>query len=131
MKLIVKVVNAIQNHLGESNIRLRFTDYLSRFVTLAAFQEYTHTGSTKIGYPSVPFKRTANGGILGSGAVFADESIKQRELWANGHRIDAWRRTKSYRYYAEVRGVSRAYFVLRNAELTMNRTGNESNGIEL
>ena len=86
------------SHYGECHIRLRFTDYISRFTRLAAYQEFAHTGSTKIGYPSVLYRD----GQLGSGTVFADESIRQREMWANGHRIDAWRRTKSYRLYTKV-----------------------------
>ncbi|KAI8987406.1 stabilization of polarity axis-domain-containing protein [Mycotypha africana] len=36
---------------------------------------------------------------LGYGPVFQDESIKQRELNANRHRIEGWRQTISYQYY--------------------------------
>ncbi|WVQ96709.1 hypothetical protein IAU59_003816 [Kwoniella sp. CBS 9459] len=93
-----EILAAMASHYGESNIRLRFTDYLNRFVRLAAYQEYTQTGTTKIGYPSVPYR---DDGILGSGTVFADEQTKSREMWANAHRIDAWRKTKSYRLYAK------------------------------
>jgi hypothetical protein len=86
------------SHYGEAHIRIRFTDYLSRFVRLAAYQESIHTGSTKIGYPSIGFRD----GALGSGVVFADDSARQREMWTNGHRIDAWRKTKSYKLFAKV-----------------------------
>ncbi|WVO14083.1 hypothetical protein L204_101711 [Cryptococcus depauperatus] len=85
------------SHYGESNIRLRFTDYLNRFIRLAAHQEYIHTGSTKVGYPTVNY----HDGQLGSGVVFSDEQMKHREMWANGHRIDAWRKTNSYRLYVK------------------------------
>lgn len=88
----------MSSHYGESNVRLRFTDYLNRFVRLAAHQEYSHTGSTKIGYPTTTFQN----GQLGSGVVFADDQMRQREMWAHGHRIDAWRKTNSYKLFAKV-----------------------------
>jgi hypothetical protein len=80
------------------HVRQRMTEYISRFTRLAAYQEYLHHGSTKIGYPSTTFRD----GRMGSGTVFVDETRKQREMWANGHRIDAWRKTKSYRLFAKV-----------------------------
>ncbi|WVR06325.1 hypothetical protein IAU60_003356 [Kwoniella sp. DSM 27419] len=92
-----EILAAIASHYGESTIRLRFTDYLSRFVRLAAYQEYSQTGSIRIGYPTISYRE----GTLGSGAVFADEQSKQREMWANAHRIDAWRKTQSYKLYAK------------------------------
>ncbi|KAK8858558.1 hypothetical protein IAR55_002787 [Kwoniella newhampshirensis] len=93
-----EILSAMSSHYGEASIRLRFTDYLSRFVRLAAYQESLHTGTTKIGYPTASYRD----GQLGSGAVFADETAKQREMWANGHRIDAWRKTRSYKLYARL-----------------------------
>lgn len=90
---------AIASHYGESHIRLRFAEWLSRFTRLAADQECRHTGSTKIGFPTRPFRD----GALGSGAVFSDDATRQKEMWANGHRIDAWRRTKGYKTFAKVR----------------------------
>ncbi|KAE8540973.1 hypothetical protein D1P53_002326 [Cryptococcus gattii VGV] len=92
-----EIIAAVSSHYGESNIRLRFTDYLNRFVRLAAHQEYSHTGSTKIGYPTITF----HNGQLGSGVVFADDQMRQREMWAHGHRIDAWRKTNSYKLFAK------------------------------
>ncbi|ODN98332.1 hypothetical protein L198_03576 [Cryptococcus wingfieldii CBS 7118] len=92
-----EIAAAMASHYGESNIRLRLTDYLHRFVRLAAYQEYAHTGSSKIGYPTVHY----HDGQLGSGVVFADEQMKQREMWANGHRIDAWRKTNSYKLFSK------------------------------
>ncbi|WVW84697.1 hypothetical protein I302_106731 [Kwoniella bestiolae CBS 10118] len=92
-----EILSATTSHYGESNIRLRFVDYLNRFVRIASHQEYTQTGSTKIGYPSVPYRD----GVLGSGAVFADDQSKQRELWTNTHRVEAWRKTRSYKMFAK------------------------------
>jgi hypothetical protein len=91
-------VLAIHNHFGEAHIRLRMVDFVSRFVRLAAHQEYLQMGSCKIGYPSVVYRE----GQLGSGIVFVDETMRQRETRANQHRIDAWKRTKSYKLYAKV-----------------------------
>lgn len=92
------IITAISNHFGEAHIRLRMVDFVSRFVRLAAYQEYQQTGVVKIGYPSVPYRE----GRLGSGVIFVDEPTKQREMRANAHRIDAWRRTKSYKLYVKV-----------------------------
>ncbi|EIW66750.1 hypothetical protein TREMEDRAFT_45583 [Tremella mesenterica DSM 1558] len=89
------VLSAMTSHFGETHIRLKFIDYLERFVRLAGHQEYLHTGMTKIAYPSTSYRE----GQLGSGVVFPDDSQRQREMWANGHRIDAWRKTNSYRLY--------------------------------
>lgn len=88
----------MQSHYGEPHIRLRFTDYLIRFIRLASYHEFIHTGSTKIGYPTIPCKE----GHLGSGTVFGDDQSKSREMWGNGYRIEAWRKTKSYKLYVKV-----------------------------
>lgn len=95
---IEEILSASTQHYGESHIRVRWTDYISRFVRLAAYQEFMHLGSTKIGYPYTMFRD----GHLGSGVVFIDDSLRQREMWGNVHRIDAWRKTKSYRLVQKV-----------------------------
>lgn len=87
---------------GEANIRLRFTEYMKRFCSLASFQEYSHQGRTRIGFPPLPFKN----GRLGSGTVFPDDAYRQREMRTNGHKIDAWRRTDSYKLYVKVSRAS-------------------------
>lgn len=97
-QFIEEVMLAMSQFQGEANIRLRFTEYMKRFCSLASFQEYAHTGRTKIGYPPSPFKQ----GRLGSGTVFADEAHRQREMRTNGHKIDAWRRTDSYKLCIKV-----------------------------
>ncbi|WWC62606.1 uncharacterized protein I303_105203 [Kwoniella dejecticola CBS 10117] len=95
-----EILSAMASHYGESNIRLRFIDYLNRFVRIASHQEYSQAGSTKIGYPSISF-RDQHPTVLGSGVVFADEQGKQREMWANAHRVEAWRKTRSYKLFAK------------------------------
>ncbi len=76
------------------------TDYIARFTRLAAYQEYTQRGMARSGYPSTPFRVDS----LGTGTVFADDQKRQREMWANGQRIEAWRRTKGYKLFVKVRG---------------------------
>lgn len=88
-----EIMSATTQHYGEGHIRTRFTDYISRFVRLAAYQEYVIFGSTNVGWIYQPFRE----GQLGSGIVFIDDALRQRELKENHYRIDAWRRTKSYR----------------------------------
>ena len=80
-------------------MRFRFTEYVSRFVRLASRYEEVATGSTALGFPSVPFSE----GTLGSGAVFPDDVLASRELGTNASRIEGWRRTKIYQYYTTVR----------------------------
>ncbi|PFH46608.1 hypothetical protein AMATHDRAFT_69501 [Amanita thiersii Skay4041] len=98
---IEDIRSAIEDHFGESLVRMRFTEYVMRFVRLASRYEEEVTGTTKIGYPSIVF---VEGGPdrpvqLGSGMVFNDDATCVRELIANTHRIQAWRMTNSYQYY--------------------------------
>jgi hypothetical protein len=83
---------------GEQHVRIRFTDYISRFVRLAAYQEFLHLGYTRIGYPYATYRE----GHLGSGIVFIDDALRQKEMHGNAHRIDAWRKTRSYRLVQKV-----------------------------
>jgi hypothetical protein len=100
-----QVLSAMSQFQGEANIRLRFTEYIKRFTSLASYQEYSHTGRTKIGFPPTTFRN----GQLGTGTVFADDMARQREMRSNGHKIDAWRKTDSYKLYVK---VSFYYFVM-------------------
>ena len=96
--MIWQIQSAMAGHYGESHVRQRFTDYISRFTRLASYHEFSQTGQTKIGYPTIGYRD----GQLGSGTVFSDESAKSREMRSNVHRIEAWRKTKSYKLYAKV-----------------------------
>ena len=93
-----QVLSAMSQFQGEANIRLRFTEYIKRFTSLASYQEYSHTGRTKIGFPPITFRN----GQLGTGPVFTDDMARQREMRSNGHKIDAWRKTDSYKLYVKV-----------------------------
>ncbi|KAF8993684.1 stabilization of polarity axis-domain-containing protein [Cyathus striatus] len=90
---------AIEDHFGESLVRMRFTEYVARFVRLASRYEEEITGNTKFGYPSASFADIpGRPPQLGSGIAFTDEATCLRELSANAHRIEAWRKTNSYQY---------------------------------
>jgi len=97
-----QVLSAMSQFQGEANIRLRFTEYIKRFTSLASYQEYSHTGRTKIGFPPTTFRN----GQLGMGTVFVDDAARQREMKSNGHKIDAWRKTDSYKLYVKVNLLS-------------------------
>jgi hypothetical protein len=82
---------------------MRFTEYVTRFVRLASRYEEEITGSTTFGFPSAPFAEIpGQPPRLGSGIAFSDEATSLRELAANAHRIEAWRRTSSYKYLTMV-----------------------------
>jgi len=91
---------AIEDHFGENLVRMRFTEYVMRFVRLASKYEEETTGVSRIGYPTSTFVdgATERHAQLGSGIFFGDEASCIRELNANAHRIQAWRTTNSYRY---------------------------------
>lgn len=96
-----QIISAITSHFGETLVRLRFTEYVGRFVRLASRYEEVATGSTALGFPSTPFVE----GSLGKGVVFPDETVAARELATNACRIEGWRRTKAYQYYTTVRNT--------------------------
>ncbi|KAF9478627.1 spindle pole body interacting protein [Pholiota conissans] len=100
---------AIEDHFGESLVRMRFTEYVTRFVRLASRYEEELKGETSFGYPSAPFTEIpGRPPKLGSGIAFADEANCLKELVSNAHRIEAWMKTNSYKYlvmdYAKYQG---------------------------
>lgn len=95
MEFMHEVLSSIQAHYGETSIRAKFQDYVFRFVRLAATYEEQIYHTTNIGWSSPE-------ALLGNGPVFQDEISKQRELNANGQRIEGWRQTISYKYYQRV-----------------------------
>ncbi|KAJ6594580.1 stabilization of polarity axis-domain-containing protein [Mycena capillaripes] len=125
---IEDIKSAIEYHYGESLVRVRFTEYVLRFVRLASRYEEDMTGTTKFGYPSYAFDSRLPNPRLGSGIVFNDDSAGRKELAANSQRIEAWRKTNSYEYIcADFRNaqlmdaiqgfdVSHQLFRLRNAK---------------
>lgn len=81
-------------------MRSRFTDYVIKFVRVAARYEELTFGSTSIGHPSLCFVE-GDTCQLGSGIV-ADDNLGPRELASNMGRIEGWRATKSYEYWKQV-----------------------------
>ncbi|EKM80927.1 hypothetical protein AGABI1DRAFT_71556 [Agaricus bisporus var. burnettii JB137-S8] len=97
---IEDIRTAIEDHFGEGLVRMRFTEYVYRFVRLAARYEEEVTGTINFGHLSSFFTEIpGQGPKLGSGIAFPDEATCSRELAANAHRIEAWRKTSSYQYY--------------------------------
>ncbi|KAF8893423.1 stabilization of polarity axis-domain-containing protein [Infundibulicybe gibba] len=96
---IEDIRSAIDDHFGETLVRMRFTEYVTRFVRLASRYEEELVGSTRIGYPSSPYSESP-GRLpqLGSGIAFIDEATCFKEIAANAQRIEAWRKTNSYTY---------------------------------
>ncbi|GAA5968749.1 hypothetical protein JCM11641_000720 [Rhodosporidiobolus odoratus] len=93
-----EILHAIAAHYGESVIRARFTDYVSRFVRLASKYEEDATWTTSIGIRSATFAERPMGAAgLGSGIVAADEGTLTREVAASAARIEAWNQTASYK----------------------------------
>lgn len=108
----MQIVSAISDHFGEALVRARFTEYVQRFVRLAARYEEEYLGSTKIGYPSSSVSFDSEGHCqLGSGLIFSDESAVVKELSANANRIEGWRRTKMYQHYSLVCLLSQPFVV--------------------
>lgn len=88
------IISAITSRFGENVVRLRFVEYVVRFVRLASRYEEVTSGTTKLYYPSAALAE----GSLGSGVVFPDEAAALKELAANASRIEGWRRTKLHQY---------------------------------
>ncbi|KAH9855323.1 spindle pole body interacting protein [Lenzites betulinus] len=94
------VMAAIQSHYSESHVRAKFTEYVIRFVRVAARYEEDLLGSTSIAWPTVIYtERPGEKPRLGSGAYFADDAACARDLAVNASRIEAWRRTDCYKLF--------------------------------
>ncbi|KAJ9054106.1 hypothetical protein DSO57_1018082 [Entomophthora muscae] len=74
------VLLAIQAHYGELAIRGKFSDYVQRFVGIAALCDDDPSGNV---------------------VVFPDEASRIRELAANKPRIEGWKLSLSYQYYCQ------------------------------
>lgn len=99
-----QIKTAIEFHYGESLVRGRFIEYVTRFVRLASRYEEETQGSTSIGYPSHFFLENAPGrpAQLGSGVIFNDEQTGMKEISGSAPRVEAWRKTNSYQYFMQV-----------------------------
>ncbi|KDQ14075.1 hypothetical protein BOTBODRAFT_33187 [Botryobasidium botryosum FD-172 SS1] len=93
------ILSAISFHYGETLVRSRFTDYVLKFLRVAARYEELAFGSTSIGYPSLSFIE-GDTCQLGSGIV-ADDNLGPREMVSNMSRIEGWRATESYGFWKQ------------------------------
>ncbi|THU83471.1 spindle pole body interacting protein [Dendrothele bispora CBS 962.96] len=116
---IEDIKSAIEFHYGEGLVRVRFTEYVTRFVRLASRYEEDVFGLTKIGTSTSMFQEgtSVQPPQLGSGVIFNDEQAGMRELVANGHRIEAWRTTNSYKYYVSDIGKAHATNPIRGFDV--------------
>ncbi|KAF9258849.1 mesa protein [Marasmius fiardii PR-910] len=98
---IEDIKSSIEYHYGESVVRVRFMEYVTRFVRIASRYEEEIIGTTSIGYPNTSFVEgtSTRPPQLGGGTVFTDDQAGYKELSANAHRIEAWRKTNSYHYF--------------------------------
>lgn len=87
------LLQAVADRNSESVIRLKFREWVNRFIKLAAAQEEIQHGQSDL-HPPLAKSFT----LLGHGLVWPDEASKKRELLANAARIDKWRGTDSYKY---------------------------------
>ncbi|KAF9653529.1 spindle pole body interacting protein [Thelephora ganbajun] len=93
------IISAISFHFGETLVRARFTDYVWRFVRLAARYDEEVNGSTKLGWPTTSFTDRGDRPRLGSGLPFFDDLAGVRELQANASRIESWKQTNMCKYW--------------------------------
>ncbi|OAX42604.1 spindle pole body interacting protein [Rhizopogon vinicolor AM-OR11-026] len=111
---IEDLISAITSHFGETLVRMRFTEYVARFIRLASRYEEVAAGTTKLGYSSAPFVD----GSLGKGIVFPDEAVALKELATNASRIEGWRRSKSYQYSVQDSKKYRATAPIQGFDVT-------------
>jgi hypothetical protein len=97
-----EIQHMITNRMSEANIRVRFKDWLWRFIRKAAAYEELAYGETVLG-----FGGEEEGGFVvgGHGLVWGDEGSKIRELSASQMRFEGWRNGVSYHYLLKVRGT--------------------------
>jgi hypothetical protein len=100
----VQIVTAISYHFGERVVRMRFTEYVSRIVRLAARYEEETYGTTQLSFTSAAFS-PGPPPQLGSGMLFSDDAAGVRELSANASRIEGWRKTNTYQYCLQVSNI--------------------------
>lgn len=84
-------MHCISSRFGEWAVRARWRDWVIRFTRMAtAFEE------TVYGASALWIGHEENHVIRGHGYVWADDSLKVRDLAANAARIEGWRGTRSY-----------------------------------
>lgn len=90
-----EIHHLISSRFGEKSVRAKFRDWIIRFTQIAAAFEETVYGTSPlwIGHEE-------NHVLKGHGYVWDSETSKTRDLAANLHRIEGWRRSRTYQSYA-------------------------------
>ena len=90
-----RVLNSIASRHGESVIRSRFRELITKFTRISAAFEETVYGASAL-YVDASEADSEAHGVSGHGYVWPDEAARSRELGANVWRIEGWRNTRSY-----------------------------------
>ncbi|KAI4117060.1 MAG: hypothetical protein LQ345_002620 [Seirophora villosa] len=97
------LLRSISSRHGESVIRAKWRDYITKFARIAAAFEESVYGASALFVGAAEADAGAHG-VRGHGYVWADEASRARELGANVWRIEGWRNTRSY--YAFVQDLA-------------------------
>ena len=103
---ITDILTSITSRHGESVIRHKFRQYITRFTRIAAAFEESVYGASAL-YVGASDADAGAHGVKGHGYVWADEHARARELGANVWRIEGWRNTRSY--YAFIQDLAAAW----------------------
>ncbi|KAL8792949.1 MAG: hypothetical protein Q9195_004446 [Heterodermia aff. obscurata] len=103
---IADLLTSIASRHGESAIRSKFRQYITRFTRIAAAFEESVYGASAL-YVGATDADAGSHGVRGHGFVWADEHARARELGANVWRIEGWRNTRSY--YAFIQDLAAAW----------------------
>ena len=110
------VTRSISARHGEIALRLKWRDYVLKFVRLAAAFEEAVYGASALFIGAAEADAGAYG-VSGHGYVWPDETARARELGAHVWRIEGWRNTRSY--YAFIQDIAALFSrrPIRNMDL--------------
>ena len=80
---------------GETAIRSKWREYMTRFTRVAAAFEEAVYGASAL-YVGAHEADAGTHGVKGHGYVWPDEQARAKDLAANVYRIEGWRNTRSY-----------------------------------
>lgn len=92
---IEDLLRSIASRHGESVIRSKWRDYITKFTRIAAAFEESVYGASAL-YIGASEADAGAHGVRGHGYVWPDDTARVRELGANVCRIEGWRNTRSY-----------------------------------
>jgi hypothetical protein len=92
---IEDILRSIAARHGESAIRAKWRDYITKFTRMAAAFEESVYGASAL-YVGASEADAGAYGVQGHGYVWPSDEVRTRELGANVARIEGWRNTRSY-----------------------------------